>query len=92
MVRRSTVDRSPQSAVHGAGYEAGAEHLETGVPVRGHPSRGWGGAGGRWLVWTFRAVLWAALLVILSMQLREPPRIIGVDDPWCPIIPGSAGL
>jgi hypothetical protein len=65
MVRRSTVDRSPQSAVHGAGYEAGAEHLETGVPVRGHPSRGWGGAGGRWLVWTFRAVLWAALLIIV---------------------------
>src|SRR6202023_82565 len=65
MVRRSTVDRSPQSAVHGAGYEAGAEHLETGAPVRGHPSRGWGGAGGRWLVWAFRAVLWAALLVIV---------------------------
>jgi hypothetical protein len=64
MVRRSTVDRSPQSAVHGGGYETGAEHLETGVAARGHPSRGWGGAGGRWLVWTFRAVLWAALLII----------------------------
>src|SRR5216683_3253657 len=65
MVRRSTVDRSPQSAVHGAGYEAEAEHLETGVAARGHPSRGWGGAGGRWLVWTFRAVLWAVLLIIV---------------------------
>ena len=65
MVRRSTVDRSPQSAVHGAGYQAAAEHLETGAAARGHPSRGWGGAGGRWLVWTFRAVLWAALLIIV---------------------------
>src|SRR5580693_278775 len=25
---------------------------------------GWGGAGGRWLLWPLRAVLWAALLVI----------------------------
>jgi hypothetical protein len=25
---------------------------------------GWGGAGGRWLLWALRVVLWAALLVI----------------------------
>jgi hypothetical protein len=25
---------------------------------------GWGGAGGRWLLWPLRAVLWAALLVV----------------------------
>ena len=64
MVRRSTVDRSPQSAVHGAGYEAGAEPVEPGTVTRGRPSRGWGGAGGRWLVWTFRVVLWAVVLIV----------------------------
>src|SRR5260370_26912630 len=65
MVRRSTVDRSPQSAVHGAGYEAEAEHLETGVAARGHPSRGWGGGGGPWLVCIFPSGLLGALLLLV---------------------------
>ncbi len=65
MVRRSTFDRSPESAAYGAGYEAEAEHLEPGRGARGRPSRSWGGAGGRWLVWTFRAVLWAVLLLVV---------------------------
>jgi Conjugative transposon protein TcpC len=65
MVRRSTVDRSPQSVVHGAGYNAEAEDLELSQAARGRRSRGWGGAGGRWLVWTFRAVLWAVLLIVV---------------------------
>jgi Conjugative transposon protein TcpC len=65
MVRRSTVDRSPQSDVHGGGYEAEAAHPQPGRTVRGRPSRGWGGAGGRWLVWTFRAALWAVLLLVV---------------------------
>jgi hypothetical protein len=70
MVRRSTVDRSPQSDVHGSGYEAEAAHLEPGQAGRARASRarassGWGGAGGRWLVWTFRAVLWAVLILVV---------------------------
>jgi hypothetical protein len=67
MVRRSTVDRSPQSGVHGAGYEADAAYLEPGqsTRARARASRAWGGAGGRWLVWTFRAVLWAVLLLVV---------------------------
>ena len=65
MVRRSTVDRSPQSAEHGAGYETGTEHLEPGAVGRSRPSRGPGAApGGRWLVWLFRGVAWAVLLLI----------------------------
>jgi hypothetical protein len=32
-------------------------------PARRSASQ-WGGAGGRWLVWTLRAVIWAVLLVI----------------------------
>ncbi len=34
-------------------------------PSPGHgPGRGWSGAGGRWLLWPLRAVLWATLLVV----------------------------
>jgi Conjugative transposon protein TcpC len=29
------------------------------------PRRAWSGAGGRWLLWPLRAVLWAALLIIV---------------------------
>jgi hypothetical protein len=64
MVRRSTVDRSPQSAVHGSGYGAGPEDLEPGRDARGRSSGTWGGAGGRWLVWTFRVILWAVVLIV----------------------------
>jgi len=48
MVRRSTVDRSPQPGVHDAGYDTVAADA---APAVGRASRGWGGAGGRWLVW-----------------------------------------
>jgi hypothetical protein len=83
MVRRSTVDRSPQSGAYGAGYEAEAEHLESGQAARARASRArasgaWGGAGGRWLVWTFRAALWAVLLLVVyrgvtAIVLGETP-------------------
>ena len=33
-------------------------------PGRGRPARTWGGAGGRWLVWLFRGIAWAVLLLI----------------------------
>lgn len=42
-----------------------ARHAET--DLRSHElsaNRVWAGAGGRWLIWPLRAVLWAALLVI----------------------------
>jgi hypothetical protein len=61
MVRRSTVDRSPQPYVYGADFTAG--DLPEGGRARDR-SRGWRGAGGRWLVWVFRIVIWLVLLVI----------------------------
>ncbi len=64
MVRRSTVDRSPQSAAHSAGYDAGTEYLEPSESTGQRLSHGWRGGGGRWLVWTFRVVAWAVLLII----------------------------
>jgi hypothetical protein len=61
MVRRSTVDRGPQPYVYGADFTAG--DLPEGGGARDR-SRGWRGAGGRWLVWVFRIVIWLVLLVI----------------------------
>ena len=76
---RSTVDRRPQRTMYGADYEA-----ETGELARGENRKlprsgtGWRGAGGRWLVWTFRVVVWVILLVIgyrgvMAIVLNETP-------------------
>jgi hypothetical protein len=64
MVRRSTVDRSPQSVVHSADYDAGTGNLPTAGGRARQRTPGWGGAGGRWLVWVFRVVVWVVLLLI----------------------------
>jgi hypothetical protein len=63
MVRRSTVDRSPHSGEHGLGYE-GTEYSGRDQIRRPRSGRTWGGSGGRWLVWLFRGIAWAVLLLI----------------------------
>ncbi len=64
MVRRLTVDRSPHLGEHGLDYEPGTEYSGRGQIGRSRSGRTWGGAGGRWLVWLFRGVAWAVLLLI----------------------------
>ena len=63
MVRGSGVD----DAARPAGYADGPE-MDAGIPEqpggRSRPARSWNGGGGRWLVWTLRAVLWTVLLII----------------------------
>ena len=78
MVRRSTVDRSPQPDLYGAGYDPGTESQPAGTGKRPRSGYGWRGAGGRWLVWTFRVVVWAVLLIIgyrgvMAIVLNETP-------------------
>src|SRR5580704_1606824 len=78
MVRRSTVDRSPQPDLYGAGYDPGAGSQQAGTGKRPRSGPGWRGAGGRWLVWTFRLVVWAILLIIgyrgvMAIVLNETP-------------------
>lgn len=78
MVRRSTVDRSPQPDLYSAGYDPGAESRPVGNGKRPRSGLGWRGAGGRWLVWTFRVVVWAVLLIIgyrgvMAIVLNETP-------------------
>lgn len=57
MARRATVDRSPQPLAHEADDGAAPE-------MSGSSPGTWRGAGGRWLVWAFRGVVWAVLLVV----------------------------
>ncbi len=93
MVRRSTVDRSPQPDLYSAGYGTEAGNQQGGKRRSGP---GWRGAGGRWLVWTFRVVVWAVLLIIgyrgvMAIVLNEtppshtqashPPRGTGLPGP-----------
>ena len=58
MVRRSTLDRGPQSDT----YEGGLDASQSGQGARGKTP--WRGAGGRWAVWTLRVILWVVLIVI----------------------------
>ena len=77
MVRRSTVDRSPQPAVYSAGGDAG-DLGQDDRAARHYAAPGWRGAGGRWLVWTFRVVVWLVLIIIgyrgvMAIVLNEAP-------------------
>lgn len=62
MVRRSTVDRSPQSGVHADFGAVAADAASAPGPAAGRRPRTW--SGGRWLVWLGRAIVWLVLLLI----------------------------
>jgi hypothetical protein len=61
MVRRALLDR-------GDLVSADDEALPTSQPLPAHPNQQmaahWRGAGGRWLVWVARAIVWAVILLI----------------------------
>lgn len=66
MVRKATLDRSSrpdQLAAADEADEALPDVTEPAELAERRPPQ-WRGAGGRWLVWTFRAVIWAVLLII----------------------------
>ncbi len=63
MVRKATLDRSLQPDDLAAADEAMQGALESAELPEPRREQ-WRGAGGRWLLWTFRAVLWAVLLII----------------------------
>jgi hypothetical protein len=64
MVRRATLDRSAQPSGHTAAAGAAPGVPELAEPADGQTGKPWRGSGGRWLVWTFRFVVWAVLLII----------------------------
>jgi hypothetical protein len=80
MARRSILDRGAESAA----YSGEAEAPDSAGQRAG---RHWRGAGGRWLVWAFRAVAWAVLLVIGYRGVTaivNPPKQAGA-------VSGTAG-
>ena len=64
MVRRATLDRSAQPNGHTAAAGAAPGVPELAEPADGQTGKPWRGSGGRWLVWAFRFVVWAVLLII----------------------------
>jgi len=93
MVRRSTVDRSPQPDLYSPGYDPGAGNQQAGNGKRPRSGSGWRGAGGRWLVWTFRLVVWAVLLIIgyrgvMAIVLNESPPSKTAPAPAAPATSG----
>lgn len=62
-MRGATADHRPVSDVHDPGYAAIAADAAAGTaPRRGSGS--WRGAGGRWLVWLGRAIIWVVVLLV----------------------------
>ena len=78
----------------GVAGEAGAGGLAPGESrKRPRSGPGWRGAGGRWLVWTFRVVVWAVLLVIgyrgvMAILLNETPPAKSNPAAPAPTTPG----
>ena len=64
MGRRATLDRGAQPNEHTAAAGAAPGVPELAEPADGQTGKPWRGSGGRWLIWTFRFVVWAVLLII----------------------------
>ncbi len=90
MVRPSTAERSPHSAEHDLGYEPETEYSQPDAIGRSRPTRTWRGAGGRWLIWVFRGVARAVLLVI---GYRGVLAIVGGEtQSGSPATPATSGV
>lgn len=75
MARRSTVqnDLRISGDPELSAYPDSADVERPSDGGRGGSRRGgWAGGGGRWLVWTGRAVLWALIIVIVVNGVRAP--------------------
>lgn len=60
----TTAQPPPGGRAAGPAKITGSLPAGVGMPATRAPARTWGGAGGRWLVWVFRAIAWTVLLVI----------------------------
>jgi Conjugative transposon protein TcpC len=63
MVRKATLDRGLRPDEPAMADEASPDLAEPLEPAERRPQH-WRGAGGRWLVWAFRAMIWAVLIII----------------------------
>ncbi len=91
MVRMSNPGDRAQSPAYAGGSMRHGAHARRAVsggadfPARDMPAAStWSGSGGRWLIWPLRAVLWAALIVIIFRGVTA----IVLDGP---VASGGAG-
>jgi hypothetical protein len=63
MVRKATLDHGLQPDEVAAGDEAVPSVTEPDELTERRPQQ-WRGAGGRWMIWALRAVIWAVLIII----------------------------
>jgi hypothetical protein len=63
MVRKATLDRGLRPDEPAMADEASPDLAEPLEPTERRPQQ-WRGAGGRWLVWAFRALIWAVLIIV----------------------------
>ncbi len=89
MVRRSTAEGSPHAVDHDLGYAAGTEYVQPDAISRSRPTRTWRGAGGRWLIWLFRGIAWAVLLVIGYRGVLA--IVTGETQSGSPVAPATSG-
>ncbi len=83
MVRRATLDRGAHPTAHSAAVGGGPGTPDQDEMPAGRKGKPWRGAGGRWLVWSFRAVLWAVLLIIGYrgvMAIVAPPKAVALPS------------
>jgi Conjugative transposon protein TcpC len=86
MVRRATLDRDLRPDERAAaGPAVPGNPAQPGRARR--PATQWRGAGGRWMVWAFRAVVWAILLII---GYRGVVAIVTKPQPQAPASAGAA--
>lgn len=87
MARRSTIDRGPQSGAYSDASDlyGTASGGDSGAPDRTRTP--WRGAGGRWAVWSMRAIIWAVLIIIgargviaIALNQKTPVRTSGVTS------------
>jgi Conjugative transposon protein TcpC len=66
MVRKATLDRGlrPDEFAEAGEAEPGVAGPAEPDELTGQRPQPWRGAGGRWLIWSFRVVIWAVLLII----------------------------
>jgi hypothetical protein len=94
MVRKATLDRGLRPEELAAAAEAVRGAPEPVDPTGRRPSQ-WRGSGGRWLVWAFRALIWAVLLIVgfrgveaIATSARQPAAGSGS----APTTPSSSGF
>ena len=94
MVRKATLDRGLRPEEHAAAAEELRGAPEAAELTERRPSQ-WRGSGGRWLVWAFRAVIWAVLLIVgfrgveaIATGIKQPAS----GNASAPAAPRSSGF